>query len=287
MKSYSPRAVLSSPQSRKANGFTLIELLVVIAIIAILAAILFPVFGRARENARRSSCSSNMKQIGLGFLQYAQDYDERMMITRKSGGGGPNSYHFWPVVIQPYLKSTQILVCPSNSKKNVSYGYNYYVGWDSAPPALPNSNAVASIFLPAQTPAFIEVGGVGIENNIPSAGAPTFLLDGATGGSRKMQARRLTGPNSEDGDRGAIIYADRHMEGCNYAFVDGHVKWLKSPSVTGPLGFNLAAGTGNEGDIPQSRFSPNTLSSPAWIGLDYHPGLSEVVSTGNEPTKRD
>src|SRR5687768_5924591 len=63
------------------KGFTLIELLVVIAIIAILAAILFPVFARARENARRSSCQSNLKQIGLGFAQYTQDYDEKMPIT--------------------------------------------------------------------------------------------------------------------------------------------------------------------------------------------------------------
>jgi prepilin-type N-terminal cleavage/methylation domain-containing protein len=78
-----------APDSSLRRGFTLIELLVVIAIIAILAAILFPVFARARENARRASCSSNMKQIGLGFLQYTQDYDERMpSVADGSNGNG-------------------------------------------------------------------------------------------------------------------------------------------------------------------------------------------------------
>jgi prepilin-type N-terminal cleavage/methylation domain-containing protein len=72
---------------KKKFGFTLIELLVVIAIIAILAAILFPVFGRARENARRSSCQSNLKQIGLGAMQYTQDYDEQYLPRWTDGNG--------------------------------------------------------------------------------------------------------------------------------------------------------------------------------------------------------
>ncbi len=91
--------------SRK--GFTLIELLVVIAIIAILAAILFPAFARARENARRASCQSNLKQIGLGILQYTQDYDETY----------PRDYYdtgSWNTVIFPYVKSLQVYKCPSN-----------------------------------------------------------------------------------------------------------------------------------------------------------------------------
>ena len=99
------------------KAFTLIELLVVIAIIAILAAILFPVFARARENARRTSCLSNMKQIGLGALQYAQDYDEKWMVRSED----PVSYNLpggipatWDLVLQPYIKSTQLLTCPSD-----------------------------------------------------------------------------------------------------------------------------------------------------------------------------
>ncbi|RYG62324.1 DUF1559 domain-containing protein, partial [bacterium] len=88
-------------------GFTLIELLVVIAIIAILAAILFPVFGRARENARRSSCQSNLKQVGLAMAQYQQDYDERTLVVDEDNG------LTWFNPLQPYIKSTQVFRCPS------------------------------------------------------------------------------------------------------------------------------------------------------------------------------
>ncbi|RYG66851.1 DUF1559 domain-containing protein, partial [bacterium] len=89
------------------QAFTLIELLVVIAIIAILAAILFPVFGRARENARRSSCQSNLKQIGLGIIQYVQDYDEKFpsaMSDQVSVNGTMLNAVPWHFLIQPYIK---------------------------------------------------------------------------------------------------------------------------------------------------------------------------------------
>src|SRR5688500_12088066 len=101
----------SSTQRKEKQGFTLIELLVVIAIIAILAAILFPVFARARENARRASCQSNLKQIGLGIAQYTQDYDERMVPSYQSDSNSPP----WQTLLQPYVKSAQIFRCPSNT----------------------------------------------------------------------------------------------------------------------------------------------------------------------------
>src|SRR5687768_2974407 len=122
----------ASPERATAKrGFTLIELLVVIAIIAILAAILFPAFARARENARRSSCQSNLKQIALGILQYTQDYDEKMVPQYNTSNG------WWSQLTQPYLKSTQILTCPSMSEPNRdtflrpdrgSYGMNTTLG---------------------------------------------------------------------------------------------------------------------------------------------------------------
>jgi prepilin-type N-terminal cleavage/methylation domain-containing protein len=107
---------IKSPKS----GFTLIELLVVIAIIALLAAILFPVFARARENARKSSCQNNLKQIGIGFTQYVQDYDENWVVPEQSIANsfcadGQPAFQTWEGRIQPYVKSWQVFRCPSNS----------------------------------------------------------------------------------------------------------------------------------------------------------------------------
>ena len=136
---------LSRKQCRK--GFTLIELLVVIAIIAILASILFPAFARARENARRASCQSNMKQLGLGMLQYAQDYDEKLPTGGAAANGNSTCSAFansvygagWGGQIFPYVKSVQVYVCPSDTYRptsaqfnlgytTVSYAYNGHIG---------------------------------------------------------------------------------------------------------------------------------------------------------------
>jgi len=171
--------------SGRKSGFTLIELLVVIAIIAILAAILFPVFARARENARRSSCQSNEKQIALGFKQYTSDYDEKYPVADAT----------WPTAINVYTKSVQILRCPSASSggaSDIDYLYNSNLG--------------------AKRESVI-------------------------------QASALTVLNAEKDRANAVNFATapsaptRHFEGSNYAFVDGHVKWLKTvPSATDVTG---------------------------------------------------
>ena len=118
-------------QPRYKGAFTLIELLVVIAIIAILAAILFPAFARARENARRSSCQSNLKQIGLGIMQYTQDYDE-FFVPAFVGGTLPNSgvaaLTGWPELIYPYVKSTQVYQCPSETTTGTGYAARNFRG---------------------------------------------------------------------------------------------------------------------------------------------------------------
>ncbi|RZM04883.1 MAG: DUF1559 domain-containing protein, partial [Pedobacter sp.] len=119
----------SGLQHNSKSAFTLIELLVVIAIIAILAAILFPVFGRARENARRSSCQSNLKQIGLGIIQYSQDYDEKIPAgDMGSLASGPNGTYeaTWDTCVYPYIKSVQILACPSDTGSSVVNNHGLY-----------------------------------------------------------------------------------------------------------------------------------------------------------------
>src|SRR5437870_12394037 len=103
-------------ERRQHCGFTLIELLVVIAIIAILAAILFPVFAQARDRARMSACVSNMRQIGAALLMYVQDYDETYPYIRFHGEGGQQGLYTycWRNAIRPYLKSVDVMACPSN-----------------------------------------------------------------------------------------------------------------------------------------------------------------------------
>src|SRR5215469_346721 len=96
------------------SAFTLIELLVVIAIIAILAAILFPVFAQAREKARQTTCASNERQLGLGFLQYIQDYDEYPPNGVQNGGAGVHAGEGWAGQVYSYVKSTGVFACPDD-----------------------------------------------------------------------------------------------------------------------------------------------------------------------------
>ena len=231
-------------------GFTLIELLVVIAIIAILAAILFPVFARARENARRSSCQSNLKQIGLGLLQYTQDYDERFMTGRfpwnPTASAGTNG---WAGAIQPYIKSTQVFTCPSDTttanapRTPVSYAINNsFLGDDNAG----QGASLASFNSPSLTVMLCEVSGLAtdltnpLESESPAATCSTdfFTAGGAgrpsPGGGGGYNVYYATGPVSGQ-TLGVSPQAPtgRHLETSNYLAADGHVKALRGTAMSG------------------------------------------------------
>ena len=134
-----PAKPLRSANHRAAStcGFTLIELLVVIAIIAVLAAMLFPVFARARENARRVSCLSNLKQIGMATLQYNQDYDDYLPLTLMDSFFTDGTIHStWVDSTQPYIKSKQVYRCPSDNDSSWTTPASVYGPSSTTPPLI-------------------------------------------------------------------------------------------------------------------------------------------------------
>lgn len=218
------------------RGFTLIELLVVIAIIAILAAILFPVFGRARENARRSSCMSNMKQLGLGTMQYSQDYDEYLP---DSNYGNALTDAKWMDVIFPYVKSEQIFTCPSDSGTNSIYNSNrltrttkafgsYAINncyYDSNEPFPPRASNISRIPQTAETIWLTDVSDQDVNPAFfwrPNNANPTIIT---VGGYRVMQNKSA----STTFNYGVM---ERHLEMTPVLFCDGHVKSMKIDALT-------------------------------------------------------
>jgi len=281
-------------QSKSAQGFTLIELLVVIAIIAILAAILFPVFAQAREKARSISCLSNTNQLGLAIIQYVQDYDESM----PSGVYTPTVTLpglAWAGQIYSYTKSSQMLKCPDDSTQNIgagggnfakyvnSYVYNYNL------PAF--AVALAAQSAPASTVLATECRGltaeVTVQGEWSGSGYPPakYLQSMSSDGLTQIVYEpdggyTVNGPQLETGVLGGwqnrtppligIWYlraslGGRHTDGANYIAGDGHSKWLRPNSVScgipavqatnGPLYVSPYNAAGTGGTF-QLTFSP-------------------------------
>jgi prepilin-type N-terminal cleavage/methylation domain-containing protein/prepilin-type processing-associated H-X9-DG protein len=237
---------------RKPKGFTLIELLIVIAVIAILAAILFPVFAQARDKARQTMCASNMRQIGLALIMYRQDYDEK----------NPNEWpwagqqiwdwdHTFLEVISPYTKSQQIAVCPSAqsglyySKKDtrprsMNQGGNpigYFMNETGWCDGLYMGLEIPDALVPRPSEIIFVGEGTGDKewNTFHIAYTVPKDVRSTTCGHNPQfdQPIALTDlyntPGDDFGLQGfKIVYPARHSGGNNYVFYDGHVKWMKS-----------------------------------------------------------
>ena len=195
-----------SAQSRSRRGFFSSQ------IIAILAAILFPVFARAREKARQSSCLSNTKQIGLGLVAYVQDYDERLpgcYIGAWTGGfwspTNPRGNLRWFQAIEPYIKNSQVWLCPSSTSAMgaLDYGCNRSVCTEGTA-----ANKLARFDVPADTIVISE-------------------RPGTSGASQHPYHCAAYG------QYGCCHVQDPHNSGGNYVFLDGHCKWMKSESTKG------------------------------------------------------
>ncbi len=239
------------------RGFTLIELLVVIAIIAILAAILFPVFATAREKARQSSCTSNLKQLGIGMLQYVQDYDESYPAgngTWMNGAVLVSNYQGWAGQIYPYVKSLEVYQCPDetlsssvNWQRQMSYGMNYNIMKGVSGVSIQGLQS-SQLTAAANTVAMFEVEG-GLANQCTVGGSLTCDNTSPTGNGWPSNPQIATNGNYNNSVTAlAIVYATgvmgtpftntttyvqpRHSGGSNFLAADGHVKWLRGEKVS-------------------------------------------------------
>jgi len=225
---------------QRSTGFTLIELLVVIAIIAILAAILFPVFAQAREKARGISCLSNMKQIALAANMYAQDYDSHLVSSGGQCYGAPPGCGIdtpkpsmqWQWVIQPYIKNRAVLICPSDPHNNVnngmatSYTQNNWATNDHNASA--GGVAESRVDKPAEIALLLEGSNTGWEDGAQRVQNALMIDDYTTWTTWNRIQHTQTDWNWSD-------KLPRHGDGSNVAFIDGHAKYrvMKSYCAAG------------------------------------------------------
>ncbi len=197
----------------KRRGFTLIELLVVIAIIAILAAILFPVFARAREQARQSSCLSNVKQINLSVNMYVQDYDETMPLAATMSATG--TVYLLSDLLEPYIKNEQVWQCPS---KQEAVDVTTHLG-------KPSISYAPDVGTPMPSGSYRLFG-------VPIPGVETYSAKLAQIDQPAETAIICDAVGTiDDTFDSTVVEDDRHNDGVNYGFADGHAKWDRPERV--------------------------------------------------------
>ena len=234
---------------KKHNAFTLIELLVVIAIIAILAAILFPVFARVRDKARQTACSSNSRQIGLAFMQYLQDNDETLPV-RLEDPANPNSTNMtgWAGKVYPYIKSRGILRCPNDtSTATCSYMINsiFPVGMMQQATWNAPASTVVLVELDSGNSASYDVTDPR-ETNSPRMYDDVAGPDPNAGGEIKSAAGPMGGRPFASYWQKDIV--GRHSGGSNIIFLDGHAKWLHGSQISS--GFPPPLEKCNQDNVP-------------------------------------
>ena len=216
------------------RGFTLIELLVVIAIIAILAAILFPVFAQAREAARKTQCVSNLKQLGTAITLYTQDYDEIYPMANYASTAGNTS---WQYLVDPYVKASfpNIVNQSANQRLSVYVCPNYLKTADGTTSNRPSSSYAANAWVMA---AFDGNRPQSAWGSVVSMAAVQFpanlvLLSPHRGNCVWSEGDDRSQGNSgsvSSCNRGYVVARSRHNDGANYLLADSHAKWVKAPT---------------------------------------------------------